>query len=60
MQYVLKSVHLVIDLSRRITVTMDYELVKKIYSLQSKEILKSQKHVSFSDVVNFQLKRALK
>ena len=37
-----------INLSRRITVTMDDELVKKIYHLQSKEIAKFQKHVSFS------------
>ena len=60
MQYALRLIPLVISLPRRITITMDDELVKKIYHLQSKEITKSQKHVSFSDIVNLQLKRALK
>ncbi|MHA7734587.1 hypothetical protein [Nitrosopumilus sp. S6] len=45
---------------RRVTITMDDELVKKIYTLQAKEITKSQQHISFSNIINAQLKHALK
>ncbi|MCE2505861.1 MAG: hypothetical protein J4F36_05220 [Nitrosopumilaceae archaeon] len=47
-------------MTRRVTITMDDELVKKIYNLQSKEILKRKNRVSFSDIVNQELKRSLK
>ncbi|KEQ56481.1 hypothetical protein AAA799E16_01319 [Marine Group I thaumarchaeote SCGC AAA799-E16] len=49
-----------IKLVRRVTVTLDDELIKKIYNIQAKEITKSQKHISFSNVINLQLKRALR
>jgi len=44
----------------RITVVFDDELVKKLRIVQSKKIGKSKKSVSFSSVINEELRKALK
>jgi len=47
-------------MSKRITVVLDDELVKKLRNLQAKMINKSSKSVSFSRVINEVLRKALK
>jgi len=47
-------------MSKRITVVFDDELVKKLRIVQSKKIIKSKKSVSFSSVINEELRKALK
>ncbi len=45
---------------RRITIMLEDDLVKKIRNKQAKEIIKSKKSVSFSQIVNITLKKCLK
>jgi len=45
---------------KRITVVLDDELVKKLRNIQSKKIIKSKKSVSFSSVINEELRKSLK
>jgi len=45
---------------KRITVVLDDELVKKLRNIQSKKVSKSKKSVSFSSVINEELRKALK
>jgi len=45
---------------KRITVVLDDELVKKLRNIQSKKISKLKEHVSFSRVINEELRKALK
>jgi len=45
---------------KRITVVLDDELVKKLRNIQSKKISKSKKSVSFSSVINEELRKSLK
>jgi len=47
-------------MSKRITVVLDDELVKKLRNIQSMKIRKSKKSVSFSRVINEELRKALK
>jgi len=47
-------------ISKRITIVLDDDLAKKLRVIQSKEISKSTKHVSFSRVINEELRKALK
>ena len=47
-------------MSKRITVVLDDELVKKLRNVQSKKIGKSKKTVSFSSVINEELRKSLK
>ncbi len=47
-------------MAKRITVVLDDEVVKKLRNIQSKKIRKSTKHVSFSSVINEELRKALK
>jgi hypothetical protein len=47
-------------ISKRITIVLDEDLVKKLRAIQSKKISKSTEHVSFSRVINEELRRALK
>ena len=44
----------------RITVMMDDENAKKLRALQAKRLRESQRSVSFSQVLNEQLKKSLK
>jgi len=45
---------------RRITIMLEDNLVKKIRNKQAKEIMKSKKSVSFSQIVNNTLKKYFK
>jgi len=47
-------------MSKRITIILDDDLAKKIRMLQAKEITKTTKSVSFSSVINQQLRKSLK
>ncbi len=47
-------------MSKRITIVMDDDVVKKLRIIQSKKISKLTKHVSFSSVVNDELRKAVK
>ena len=45
---------------KRVTIVLDDFLAKKLRIIQSKKISKSNKHVSFSSVINEELRKALK
>ncbi len=45
--------------SKRITVVLDDDVIKKLRVIQSKNISKSLKQISFSSVVNDQLRKAI-
>jgi hypothetical protein len=47
-------------MSKRITIVLDDELVKKLRIIQAKNIVKLKKSVSFSSVVNNELRKAIK
>jgi len=47
-------------MAKRITVVLDDELVKKLRNVQSKKISKSKKSISFSRVINDELRKVLK
>lgn len=47
-------------MSKRITVVLDDDLVKKLRIIQSKKILQSSDYVSFSKIINDVLRRTLK
>ncbi len=49
-----------ISMSKRITIVLDDDLVKKLRIIQSKNIVKSKKSVSFSSVVNNELRKDIK
>ncbi len=49
-----------ISMSKRITIVLDDDLVKKLRIIQSMKIRKSKKTVSFSSVVNDELRKAIK
>ena len=47
-------------MSKRITIVLDDFLAKKLRIIQSKKISKSKKSVSFSSVINEELRKSLK
>ena len=47
-------------MSRRVTLVLDDDLVKKLRIIQSKKISKSIEHVSFSKVVNDELRKIVR
>jgi uncharacterized protein YqgQ len=47
-------------MSKRITIILDDELLKKLHYIQAKLIRESEKSVSFSRVMNDVLRKALK
>jgi hypothetical protein len=47
-------------MSKRITIVLDDDLVKKLRIIQSKKIAKSEKSISFSKTMNEELRKALK
>ena len=49
-----------ISMSKRITIVLDDQLVKKLRIMQSKKIAQSTEHVSFSRLINEELRKALK
>ena len=49
-----------INMSKRITIVLDDDLVKKLRIVQSKKISKSSERVSFSRVINDELRKVLK
>ena len=48
------------SMSKRITIVLDVDMLKKLRIIQSKKIVKSTEHVSFSRVINVELRKALK
>ena len=53
-------VNVFVIMSKRITIVLDADLVKKLTSIQAKNIVKSKKAISFSGTVNDELRKALK
>lgn len=49
-----------LKVGKRITIVLDDEIVKKLRLIQAKKISKSENAVSFSNVINTELKRLLK
>ncbi len=47
-------------MAKRLTIVLDDEIVKKLRVIQAKKISKSANSVSFSNVINTELKRILK
>ncbi len=47
-------------ISKRITIVLDDVLVKKLRVIQSKKISKLTEHVSFSRVINDELRKTVK
>ena len=47
-------------MSKRVTIVLDDDLVKKLRIIQAKNITKSKKSVSFSSIVNDELRKAIK
>ena len=48
------------NMSARITIMLDDDLLKKLHDVQAKEIRQSSKSVSFSRVLNKELRKSLK
>jgi len=48
------------SMSQRITIVLDDNLVKKLRIIQSKKISKLNKHISFSGVINDELRKVVK
>jgi len=48
------------SMSKRVTIVLDADLHKKLRIIQSKKIVKSKEAVSFSSVINSELRKALK
>jgi len=47
-------------MSRRVTIVLDDEVVKKLISIQAKMLIKSNESTSFSKVINIELRKAIK
>ncbi len=47
-------------MAKRITVVLDDQVVKKLRIIQSKKISKSNKSISFSSVINEELRKVMK
>ena len=47
-------------MTKRVTIVLDDDLVKKLRIIQSKKIAKSKKSVSFSSVINDELRKTVK
>ncbi|WP_016940277.1 hypothetical protein [Candidatus Nitrosopumilus sediminis] len=47
-------------MGKRITIVLDDDLIKKLRMIQSKKISKSTESVSFSSVINDELKKVVK
>ncbi len=47
-------------MSKRVTIVLDDDLVKKLTSIQAKNIVKSKKSISFSSVICDELRNVLK
>ncbi len=48
------------SIGKRVTIVLDDDLAKKLRIIQSKNISKSKKSVSFSSVINEELRKVLK
>ncbi len=53
-------VNVFVIMSKRVTIVLDDDLVKKLRIIQSKNIAKSKKSISFSSVICDELRKALK
>ena len=48
------------NMSRRVTIVLDDDLIKKLRIIQANNIVKSKKSVSFSSVINQELRKIVK
>ncbi len=48
------------SMPRRVTIVLDDDLAKKLRAVQSKKISKLNTHVSYSGVINDELRKVLK
>ena len=46
--------------SKRVTIVLDDNIVKKLRTIQAKNLTKSNESVSFSSVINDELRKSLK
>jgi len=53
-------VNVFVIMSKRVTIVLDDDLVKKLRNIQSKKIAKSGKAISFSSVICDELRKSLK
>jgi predicted transcriptional regulator len=47
-------------MSKRISITLEDEVVKKLRIIQAKKLTKSKKSISFSSVINDELRKAIR
>ena len=47
-------------MSRRVTIVLDDDLMKKLRIIQARNLVKLKKSVSFSSVINNELRKAIK
>jgi len=47
-------------MSKRVTIVLDDDLVKKLRIIQAKKLVKSKESVSFSSVIGDELKKTIK
>ncbi|MFB5621543.1 MAG: hypothetical protein ACE5Q7_01270 [Candidatus Nitrosomaritimum yanchengensis] len=47
-------------MSKRVTVVMDEEIVKALHLIQAKEISKTGETISFSRIINLELRKKIK
>jgi hypothetical protein len=47
-------------MTKRITICLDDEVVKKLRNIQAKKLIKSEGSISFSKVINDELRRVIK
>ena len=47
-------------MSRRVTIVLDDDLIKKLRIIQARNLVKLKKSVSFSSVINNELRKAMK
>ncbi len=45
---------------KRVTIMLDEDIAKKLRIIQAKKIIKATEHVSFSSVINDQIRKVLK
>ena len=47
-------------MKKRVTISLDDDVIKKLRIIQAKNLVKSMEHVTFSSVLNNELRKAIK